>query len=125
MKGYDHTRGYAQELGNVAEEDAPIVRQIKELGREKHTFEEIILSGGIPFVLTNVPQSLLTFSCMNPIYGTTTNPFDATRTSGGSSGGESALIAAGGSIIGVGGDVGGSIRMPCHFTGISGIKVDS
>ncbi|KJH49223.1 Amidase [Dictyocaulus viviparus] len=54
--------------------------------------------------------------------GTTSNYLDVTRTPGGSSGGEAALIAAGGSIIGIGGDVGGSIRIPCHFTGIAGIK---
>ncbi|VDL75786.1 unnamed protein product [Nippostrongylus brasiliensis] len=76
----------------------------------------------IPFVQTNVPQSLLSYHCSNPVYGTTSNPLDKERTPGGSSGGESAIIAAGGSIIGIGGDVGGSIRIPCHFTGIAGIK---
>ncbi|VDM25464.1 unnamed protein product [Toxocara canis] len=109
VAGYDQTKGYAQELGKIAKEDALIVQQIKHLG-------------GVPFVLTNVPQSLLSFSCMNPIYGTTSNAFTADRTSGGSSGGEGALIGTGGSIIGIGGDVGGSIRYPCHFNGIAGIK---
>uniref|UniRef100_A0A915ADD7 fatty acid amide hydrolase n=2 Tax=Parascaris univalens TaxID=6257 RepID=A0A915ADD7_PARUN len=107
--GYDQTKGYAQELGKFATEDAVIVQQIKRLG-------------GVPFVLTNVPQSLLTFSCMNPIYGITSNAFAPDRTSGGSSGGEGALIGTGGSIIGIGADVGGSIRYPCHFNGIAGIK---
>ncbi|PIO62157.1 Amidase, partial [Teladorsagia circumcincta] len=55
--------------------------------------------------------------------GTTNTPMDRTRTPGGSSGGEAALLAADGSIIGIGGDVGGSIRIPCHFTGMAGIKV--
>ncbi|VDO78515.1 unnamed protein product [Haemonchus placei] len=77
----------------------------------------------IPFVQTNVPQSMLSYSCSNPVYGTTNNPLDKERTSGGSSGGEAAIIAAGGSVIGIGGDVGGSIRIPCHFTGIAGIKM--
>ncbi|KAK6056442.1 hypothetical protein COOONC_06054, partial [Cooperia oncophora] len=54
--------------------------------------------------------------------GATNTPMDKTRTSGGSSGGEAALLAADGSIIGIGGDVGGSIRIPCHFTGMAGIK---
>ena len=74
-------------------------------------------------MLTNVPQCLLTYSCSNPIYGTTCCVTDKNRTSGGSSGGEGALIGSGGSIIGIGSDVGGSIRYPCHFNGITGIKV--
>ncbi|PIO57450.1 Amidase, partial [Teladorsagia circumcincta] len=57
--------------------------------------------------------------------GTTNTPMDRTRTPGGSSGGEAALLAADGSIIGIGGDVGGSIRIPCHFTGMAGIKPSS
>ncbi|VDN04414.1 unnamed protein product [Thelazia callipaeda] len=109
IKGYAQTRGYAQDLTNLAAEDALLIHQIKELG-------------AVPFVLTNVPQSLLSFSCSNPIYGTTINIHDRKRTCGGSSGGEAALISFGGSILGIGGDVGGSIRYPCHFCGIAGIK---
>uniref|UniRef100_A0A914V9B0 fatty acid amide hydrolase n=1 Tax=Plectus sambesii TaxID=2011161 RepID=A0A914V9B0_9BILA len=109
VKGYDQTRGYAQGLGDQAKEDAMIVSHLKALG-------------AVPFVLTNVPQSLLSYACSNPIYGTTGNPYDPTKVPGGSSGGESALIASGGSPLGIGGDVGGSIRIPCHFTGIAGIK---
>lgn len=89
----------------------------------KCTENQSCILGGIPFVLTNVPQSMLSFSCVNPIYGTTTNPYASTRTCGGSSGGEAALISLGGSIIGIGTDVGGSIRYPCHFCGIAGFKV--
>ncbi|KHJ81897.1 hypothetical protein OESDEN_18414, partial [Oesophagostomum dentatum] len=98
-----------------------------------------LLLGFVPFVQTNVPQSLLSYSCGNPIYGnfevlngistnskatlgTTSTPSDPSRTCGGSSGGEAALLAADGSLIGIGGDVGGSIRIPCHFTGMAGIK---
>ncbi|MFH4980720.1 hypothetical protein AB6A40_007429 [Gnathostoma spinigerum] len=109
VKGYDQTRGYAQDIGRKCKEDSTIVEQIKELG-------------GVPFVLTNVPRTLLSYSCTNPIYGTTSNAFREDRTSGGSSGGEGALIACGGSLIGIGTDVGGSIRYPCHFNGIAGIK---
>ncbi|ETN72661.1 hypothetical protein NECAME_18734, partial [Necator americanus] len=76
----------------------------------------------IPFVQTNVSQLLMSYGCSNPIYGATSSPLDSSRTSGGSSGGESALLAANGSVIGIGGDVGGSIRVPCHFTGTAGIK---
>ncbi|VDL65513.1 unnamed protein product [Nippostrongylus brasiliensis] len=57
--------------------------------------------------------------------GVTNSPLNRERTSGGSTGGEAALLAAGGSIIGIGGDVGGSIRIPCHFTGMAGIKPSS
>ncbi len=58
----------------------------------------------------------------NPIFGRTVNPHDVTRTAGGSSGGEAALIAGGGSLFGLGSDIGGSIRIPAHMCGIAGIK---
>ncbi|CAJ0959426.1 unnamed protein product, partial [Mesorhabditis belari] len=109
VKGYDVTRGYVNECFMPSERDCVMVEQIKALG-------------GIPFVQTNVPQCLLAYSCYNPIYGTTNHQDHKDRTSGGSSGGESALIGAGGSLLGIGGDVGGSIRFPCHFCGIAGIK---
>ncbi|PAV85028.1 hypothetical protein WR25_04474 isoform F [Diploscapter pachys] len=64
----------------------------------------------------------MAFACCNTLYGTTTHPLSKHRTCGGSSGGEAAILAAGGSLIGIGGDVGGSIRIPCHFTGMAGIK---
>jgi amidase len=58
----------------------------------------------------------------NLIYGRTSNPYDLDRFAGGSSGGEAAIIAAGGSPLGVGGDSGGSIREPAHYCGIAGLK---
>lgn len=64
--------------------------------------EEIIKLGGIPFVKTNVPQTLMSFECSNPLWGTTSNPFGKFLSPGGSSGGEAALIASHGSIIGIG-----------------------
>ncbi|GMR46119.1 hypothetical protein PMAYCL1PPCAC_16314 [Pristionchus mayeri] len=109
MKGYDQTRGYASEIGIPAENDSPLVTQLRELG-------------AIPFVQTNVPTSLLSYTCGNSIYGWTENPHKKGRTPGGSSGGESALISAGGSLLGIGGDVGGSIRTPAAYAGIAGIK---
>ena len=69
-----------------------------------------ILRLQIPFVRTNVPQALLISETMNEIWGTCSNPHDVTRSPGGSSGGEGALIAAGGSVLGLGSDIGGSIR---------------
>ncbi|KAK3574589.1 hypothetical protein QTP86_011244 [Hemibagrus guttatus] len=62
------------------------------------------------------------YECSNPIYGRTVNPCNLEKTSGGSSGGEGALIAGGGSILGLGTDIGGSIRIPAAFCGISGLK---
>jgi amidase len=61
----------------------------------------------------------------NLVYGRTNNPYDLKRTSGGSSGGEAAIIAAGGSPMGLGSDMGGSIRIPAHFCGIAGLKPTS
>lgn len=64
--------------------------------------ELMIELGAVPFCRTNIPQSLMSFDCSNPIYGTTCHPLDPTRSPGGSSGGEAALLALGGSIIGIG-----------------------
>lgn len=69
-----------------------------------------------------MPQLGIAIESENPVYGRTNNPLDLTRSSGGSSGGEAALIAAGGSPLGLASDGGGSIRLPAHFCGICGIK---
>ncbi|XP_067894148.1 fatty-acid amide hydrolase 1-like [Heterodontus francisci] len=108
-QGYDSTCGLRKFIDKPAVEDSVIVQVLKK-------------QGAIPFVKTNVPQTLLSFECSNPIYGQTLNPHDGGRTPGGSSGGEAALIAAGGSILGIGMDVGGSIRFPAAFCGICGFK---
>ncbi len=71
---------------------------------------------------TNIPQLLLSYESRNPIWGAVSNPFDLGRTPGGSSGGESAALAAGLSPFGLGSDLGGSIRVPAHFTGTAGLK---
>ncbi|MED6289168.1 hypothetical protein CHARACLAT_033551, partial [Characodon lateralis] len=62
------------------------------------------------------------YDCSNPIFGQTVNPYNPQKTSGGSSGGEGALIGGGGSILGIGSDIGGSIRIPASFCGICGFK---
>ncbi|XP_068949170.1 vitamin D3 hydroxylase-associated protein-like isoform X2 [Petaurus breviceps papuanus] len=109
-KGHDSTCGMAYFLGKPAEEDATIVKVLKS-------------QGAVPFVKTNIPQILLSFDCSNPIFGETLHPQNPKKTSGGSSGGEGALLASGGSILGFGTDTGGSIRIPSAFCGIYGIKL--
>ena len=71
---------------------------------------------------TNVPTDLADFQSYNPIYGTTGNPWDTSRTPGGSSGGSAASLAAGFCGLEAGSDIGGSIRNPAHFCGVYGHK---
>uniref|UniRef100_A0A4W2DWC2 Fatty-acid amide hydrolase 1 n=1 Tax=Bos indicus x Bos taurus TaxID=30522 RepID=A0A4W2DWC2_BOBOX len=106
--GHDSTCGLAQFLEKPAAKDGVIVKVLKA-------------QGAIPFVKTNISQTL--FDCSNPIYGQTLNPQNLKKTSGGSSGGEGALLAKGGSILGMGTDTGGSIRIPASFCGACGIRV--
>ncbi|XP_074007830.1 vitamin D3 hydroxylase-associated protein-like [Numenius arquata] len=108
-KGHLLTCGLVQCLGTVAQEDSVLVKVLKK-------------QGAIPFAMTNVPQSLFSYDCSNPIFGQTLNPFNHKKSPGGSSGGEGALIAGGGSILGIGSDIGGSIRLPSSFCGLCGLK---
>ena len=78
--------------------------------------------GAIPFVKTNIPQTMMSFECTNPLWGRSTNPYNSANTSGGSSGGEGALLAAGGSALGLGTDIGGSLRIPTGYCGIYSLK---
>jgi amidase len=95
--------------GYVASHDAPLVARLRRAGA-------VILG------VTNSPELLMAWETDNLLYGRTNNPWDLSRTAGGSSGGESAAIAACLSAGGVGSDGGGSIRVPAHFTGICGLK---
>jgi len=79
-------------------------------------------AGAIILGKTNVPQTLGVVETDNAIWGRTNNPWDLIRSSGGSSGGEAAIIAAGGSPLGLGCDFGGSIRVPAAWCGIYGLK---
>jgi fatty acid amide hydrolase len=79
-------------------------------------------AGAIPLAKTNVPQLLIFTESDNPLYGRTNNPWDPERSCGGSSGGEAALIAAGASPLGLGNDIGGSLRIPAAFCGIAAIR---
>ena len=95
--------------GNVPTEDAPLAKRLRAAGA-------IILGN------TNVPEFLMAYEADNLLYGRTNNPWDLSRTPGGSSGGEAAAIASGCSAGGVGSDGGGSIRIPAHYSGICGLK---
>uniref|UniRef100_A0A3P8S2U5 Fatty-acid amide hydrolase 1 n=1 Tax=Amphiprion percula TaxID=161767 RepID=A0A3P8S2U5_AMPPE len=108
-KGHDSSCGVLLHLEQPVQEDAVLVQVLKK-------------QGAIPFVKTNVPQGLLSYDCSNPMYGQTVNPHNLQKTSGGSSGGEGALIGGGGSLLGIGSDIGGSIRIPASFCGICGFK---
>ncbi len=79
-------------------------------------------AGAIPIARTNLPDLLFAFESGNLLFGTTNNPYDLTRSSGGSSGGEAALIAACGSPFGLGSDAAGSVRLPAHYCGIAALK---
>ena len=110
-----HVAGTASSIGvdrfreEILHEDGPLVRRLRRAGA-------IILGK------TNVPQAMLLHETDNPIYGRTNNPWDLSRSPGGSSGGEAAIIATGGSPLGLANDLGGSIRQPAHVCGICGIK---
>jgi len=82
-------------------------------------------AGAILLGKTNTPELTLAAETDNLVYGRTNNPYDLSRTPGGSSGGAAAIIASGGSPLDMGSDTGGSIRLPAHFCGIAGIKPTS
>ena len=93
----------------VPPEDATLVARLREAGA--------ILLGK-----TNTPEFTLAGETNNLVYGQSNNPFDLSRTTGGSSGGAGAIVTSGGSAFDIGSDTGGSIRYPAHFCGIAGIK---
>ncbi|KAI7499101.1 amidase family protein [Hortaea werneckii] len=87
---------------------------------------KILLSlGAVPYVKTNIPQTLMTADSHNNIFGRCLNPHKLSLTAGGSSGGEGALLAMRGSPIGVGTDIAGSIRIPAYVNGVYGLKPTS
>ena len=79
-------------------------------------------SGLIPIGMTNIPEMAMWWDSSNPVYGCTNNPFDLSRIPGGSSGGEAALLTSAGSVVGIGTDIAGSIRIPANFCGVFGHK---
>jgi fatty acid amide hydrolase len=79
-------------------------------------------AGAVPMAKTNLPQLMIFTETDNPLYGRTNNPWDLERSCGGSSGGEAAVIAAGASPLGLGNDIGGSLRIPAAFCGITSLR---
>ena len=109
VAGFRCEAGTKLRKGMVATGDAPLVSRLRDTGA-------VILG------TTNTPELLMAWETDNLLYGRTNNPWDITRTAGGSSGGEAAAIASGCSAGGVGSDGGGSVRVPAHFCGICGLK---
>jgi amidase len=107
--GYKCEIGSLNHKGEIPREDAVVVARLRAAGA-------LILG------TTNCPEFLMAYETANLLHGQTRNPWDLDRTPGGSSGGESAAIAAGMSAAGLGSDSGGSVRVPAHFTGICSLK---
>lgn len=109
LKGLDTTLGYVGRSNQPAAEDAVFIQILESLG-------------AIVLAKTNLPQTIMWCETENPLWGLTVNPRDSRLTPGGSSGGEGALLALNGSLIGLGTDIGGSVRIPAHINGLYSLK---
>ena len=106
------TLGLTSRVGQVADSDSPLIKRLRNAGA--------ILLGK-----TNLSHLMMLLETDNPVYGRTNNPWNLACTPGGSSGGEAAIVAAGGSALGLGTDIGGSVRIPAHFCGVAALKPTS
>lgn len=109
VKGMRTTNAFPPLADQVTDFDATVVQRLRDAGA-------IILGR------TNMPVLAMDMQTNNPIFGRTNNPWDINRTTGGSTGGGAAAVAAGMSPLEIGSDIGGSIRIPSHFCGVFGIK---
>ncbi|MGC9027626.1 MAG: amidase [bacterium] len=109
LKGMPNTSGLVARKNIIADDDATAVARLKK-------------AGAIPLGVTNTPELCMWMETDNKLYGRTNNPYNPKHIVGGSSGGEGAIIGAGGSPFGLGADIGGSIRMPAFFNGVFGHK---
>lgn len=109
IKGSDATIGYISSANKPSTSDSVLIEVLKK-------------AGAVPFVKTNIPQTLMVSETSNTLWGTTLNPHNRTLHPGGSSGGEGALVALKGSPLGVGTDVGGSVRIPAALCGLFGLR---
>ncbi|CAH8483208.1 unnamed protein product [Schistosoma turkestanicum] len=112
VKGYDVTFGLMKRCDKPSDEDCCIVKVLRH-------------EGAIPFVLTATSQTALSMSGINPVFGDMFNPHSQEHEPGGSSSGEGVLVGLNGSPIGIGTDLGGSIRIPSAFCGLAGLKPTS
>ncbi len=99
-----------------------VARRDHRATRTAPAVQRLVEAGAVPLGVTNTSELGLWIESENPLYGRTNNPYDESRTAGGSSGGEAAAVASGGSPFGVGADIGGSIRIPALFCGVFGHK---
>jgi amidase len=109
------TRGLKCEIGSLLHKDEIPAHDAVVVSRLR-------AAGALILGTTNCPEFLMAYETDNLLHGRTRNPWALERTPGGSSGGESAAIAAGMSAAGLGSDSGGSVRVPAHFTGICSLK---
>ncbi|XP_067903823.1 fatty-acid amide hydrolase 2-A isoform X3 [Heterodontus francisci] len=109
LEGSPNSCGLVSRKNVIALSDAAVVTNLRK-------------AGAIPLGVTNCSELCMWYECSNNLYGTTRNPYNVDRIVGGSSGGEGCIIAAAGSVMGVGSDIGGSIRIPAFFNGIYGHK---
>ncbi|GAW22997.1 hypothetical protein ANO14919_125440 [Xylariales sp. No.14919] len=109
LRGLDSTVGFTSLVGDPAQDDAELASLL-------------LRAGAVVYVKTNVPTAMMIAESVNNTFGRTVNPRNRLLTSGGSSGGESALIAFKGSPLGVGTDIGGSLRIPAACTGIFALR---
>ena len=112
IKGMRLCAALPQRKNIRAEEDAQVIANLRA-------------SKCIPLVVGNVPEMLLWWTADNKTFGRTNNPYDLSRISGGSSGGDTSLLSSGGVLLAVGSDIGGSIRIPCCMCGVFGHKSTS
>lgn len=132
QKGMDSTCGLASRVGQASQRDCPIIQMLKNEGYYYYEYNLItylfnylliyMLIGGIPIVRSNVPPILMAWETSNNVFGTTLNPWNPLKITGGSSGGEAALISSRCSPIGIGTDIGGSLRIPAACCGIYSFK---
>ena len=109
LTGMPNASGLVARKSLISKEDATAVARIRK-------------AGAIPLGVTNTSELCMWYESYNKVYGRTNNPYNPKHIVGGSSGGEGAIIGAGGSPFGIGSDIGGSIRMPAFFNGVFGHK---
>jgi amidase len=145
VRDFERARTRARALDDSAEKSAPLfgvpmttkesfdiaglpttrghaVLKDKPVGVSTIPVRRLEAAGAVVFGKTNVPVDLADWQSYNPVYGTTSNPWNTDHTPGGSSGGSAAALAAGLTGFEIGTDIGGSIRVPAHYCGVFGHK---